>query len=276
MKINYVANGLGSQSMFLFDLALKGELPAKFSFTADTGAEDDQVAADGRRLSAQEFFDSEVAPRTRGTAIQAFFIRSEDKYGFALPDLWDASRAAHNLPLFGSRGGRNRQTCTDKWKIRAMQQQARKLGAKSARAAIGIHYGEAARRVKGDYLCSEHGFDIYQTTNGKRIIKWMTHYYPLVDLRINREDAQAECRRRAVPYIVSSQCDFCPHQDLARWERHTPEKLHQIAELEKSFSGEYFFTDRRKPLMIALEEMRAKTEARSEIEVGCESSVCFI
>lgn len=274
--IRYVANGLGSQSMLLVDMACKKEIDAEFIFTADTGAEEDCVASDGRRLSAKEFFYSEVEPRATAAGLQSFFIRSKDVNGNDLPPLSQAVRAANNLPLFGSRGGRNRQTCTDKWKVRAQRQQARRLGATHARAAIGIHYSEAARRVSGDFLFTENGFDIYRTLDGsKRPVKWLSHYYPLVDLRIDREGARRECERRGIPFIDGSQCDFCPHQDLERWERHTPEKLYQIAKLEESFNGEYFFTDRRKPLMLALDEMRTKRETQAET-VGCESSVCFI
>lgn len=252
------------------------EIGADYIFTADTGAEDDCVTSDGRRLSAREFFESSVLPIARAQNIPAFFIRAKNKHGEPLPSLWEAANAANYLPLFGSMGGRNRQTCTDKWKVRAMKQRARELGATHARAAIGIHYGEAARRVSGNYLFNENGFDIYRTIDGaKRPVKWLSHFYPLVDWKIDRDAARLECVRLGVPYIVSSQCDFCPHQDIARWERHAPEKLHQIAAMEKAWRGEYFFTDNRKPLLEALSEKRARRSAK-ELDVACESSVCFI
>jgi hypothetical protein len=67
---------------------------------------------------------------------------------FQLDDSLDHPRKAF-IPLFGSQDGRLRQSCTQRWKVAAIRQQARKLGAQTMRAAQGIHADEAKRRVKG-------------------------------------------------------------------------------------------------------------------------------
>ena len=86
-------------------------------------------------------------------------------------------------------------------------------------------------------------------------------------------------KAEGIPYLLSSECDFCPHQDLARWERHTTEKLIQIAELEASFGGQFFFTSERVPLFEALALKQIKQAGRApqgEIDFGCENGICGI
>lgn len=45
MKANWVANGLGGQSMYLFYLACHRRIPATLSITGDTGGENDRVCS---------------------------------------------------------------------------------------------------------------------------------------------------------------------------------------------------------------------------------------
>jgi hypothetical protein len=188
-----------------------------------------------------------------------------------------------NIPMFGSDGGRARQSCTDKWKVRAIKQELRRMGAATARNAQGIHFGEAARRISGKFIGAVGGWDTYQTVEKRRgenrVIKWLSHYYPMVDRRERREDAREELDRRGIPYLVTTECDFCPNQDYSRWMNHTPESLAASAALEANLNGEFFLTDRRKPLMEALEEMRLISEMRGrqgEIDFGCGNGICGI
>ena len=154
------------------------------------------------------------------------------------------------------------------------------MGAKTLRTAQGIHIGEAARRVKGRYLYDEHGYSIYQEqvkVKGElKDVKWCTHLYPMVDRRELREDARKGLEARGIPYLMSSECDGCPHKDIARWDRTAPEKLIELAGMEASMNGEYFFTSERIPLMDAIEKMRARKDKQIEADFGCGNSYCGI
>lgn len=168
------------------------------------------------------------------------------------------------------------------------------MGAKTNCGAQGIHAGEASRRVKGIYLRQSGKWSIYQTTidaykllpDGARqkyqkIIKWLTHYYPLVDLGFGRRDCQEGIVKEGIPYLISSECDGCPHKDLARWERTAPDVLQDLAELEALFNGEFFFTDKRIPLMEAIAAMkaeRAKNPEKYKVEAdfGCQNAICGV
>jgi hypothetical protein len=295
MHLETVSNGLGAQSMFLLLMAIRREIPATVSITADTGWENDNVWNCGKRTNAREYYESVVVPLCKGTHVTPYMVRSLNKAGAQLLPLRDQVMGKvermGGIPLFGSRGGRLSQTCTDKMKIRAIHQQERRLGAKTVRNAQGIHADEADRRIKGAFLHMDGGWGVYQTTltttlkepdgtkrKVHRPIKWQTHYYPLVDLGVGRNGARKHLESKGVPFLVSSECDGCPHKDITRWERTSPAVIDELAELEGQWEGSYFFTDRRIPLKDAIAAMQADRVPgpAQDIDFGCGNSICGV
>ncbi len=297
LHLESLSNGLGCQSMLLFLMACRREIPATVSITADTGWESDRVWSDGTRASSKEYFNRIVFPLAKKYGFDARFVRSEDKEKVALPDLGayikqvaeSGNFKGVNIPMFGSRKGRLVQRCTDKMKIRACRQEARRMGAKTNCNAQGIHIGESIRRASGEYLRMNGKWSIYQTQIKKKVngivewvdIKWQTHYYPLVDLKLNRNDCQRLMVKEGIPYIISTECDGCPHKDLARWERTDAVVLADLCATEKLFNGEFFFTDKRIPLMDSITKMQSERAAdperyKVEADFGCSNAVCGI
>jgi len=305
MHLESLSNGLGGQSMVLFDMACKRLIPATVSLTADTGWEFDRTWSNGRRASSKTYFDEIVVPLGQKYGFDCRFVQAVDKDKNPLPGLleytWQVANSGNfkglNIPMFGSKGGRVTQRCTDKMKIRACRQEARRMGATTNCNAQGIHLGEADRRMSGRFLRMEGKWSIYQTqiavtekkeVDGKIIktktfadIKWITHYYPLVDLQMNRNACQRYLVDLKIPYLLSSECDGCPHKDLARWERTSPEVLSELVRLEAKFNGEFFFTDRRIPLLEAIEAMqklRASDPEKyaAEADFGCQNAICGV
>lgn len=167
------------------------------------------------------------------------------------------------------------------------------MGAKTARNAQGIHFYEADRRTKGRFLRMDGQWSIYQTTmevsvrdaegikrKTQKDVKWQTHYYPLVDLKMSRADVYKAVEKEGVPYLVSSECDLCPHQDLARWERKSPEVIEDGARIEAMFGGKFFFTPLRIPLKQAIAEMQRKRDQKDildqDIDFGCGNAICGV
>ncbi len=309
MLLQAVSNGMGGQSMYLLWLAAQRRIPATVSITADTGSENDCLWNTGRRSTAKEFFEEVISPFASAHGLKAYFFRAKDKDGKDLPPLrvWmereielaakgerENKFGSMTVPMFGNEGGRLGQSCTDKWKVRAIRQQARALGATHLRSAQGIHFGEADRRVKGVYLRDEDGYSLYQDSipqknKPPRIVKWMTHYYPLVDLKMNRKQISAELKRLELPFVVGSQCDHCPHKDLARWQRTDPAILHQVAELESKYRGDFFLSRYLVPLPMAIERMQKEDEEKKsrpvqlswfddvdDADFGCGNSYCGV
>ena len=306
MLLQSVSNGLGGQSMFCLWLACEKRIPATVSITADTGSEEDCLTNTGERVTAKFFFENCVLPLASKYGIEAKFVRTLDKNKKPLPPIhvwmereiqrWkrgerESRFGVQCVPMFGNRGGRYRQSCTHKWKIRAIHQEARRMGAKQFRTAIGIHFGEYDRRASGIYLHDEEGFAIYQTAEKlrdgtKKPIKWCTHYYPLVDLHMNRQDVRKANEQLGIPFLVSSECDHCPHKDYSRWANLSPESIKRIAALEAKYEGEFFFTDKLIPLPLAIEEKRKDHERKAampvqltmfdEVEFDCGNNHCGI
>lgn len=81
-------------------------------------------------------------------------------------------------------------------------------------------------------------------------------------------------KKLRTPYIVRSQCDFCPHKNLARWQNTSPEMLSMAAEFEKKIGkGDFFLTDSRIPLLDAIK----LKESRQSLPLfdTCDSGYCF-
>lgn len=280
--------------MLLLIMAIRRQIPATVSISADTGWENERLWNTGRKSSNREYFDEVVVPLCKGSHVVPRFVRSVDEYKKELIPLRmhvlmsAVCGETPMIPMFGSRGGRLMQSCTDKMKIRACRQEARRLGAVTNCNAQGIHRLEADRRIKGRFLRMDGEFAIYQTTiavnvtdivTGEKVkkikdIKWQSHYYPLVDLRMDREDVYKEVESEGIPYLISSECDLCPHKDLARWER-TPQRIiEEGAQIERLFEGKYFFTSLRIPLKDAICEMKKKRSEQPEADFGCGNSIC--
>src|SRR5262249_3510656 len=88
--------------------------------------------------------------------------------------------------------------------------------------------------------------------------KWATHFYPLAELKMGREQIRTDLERMGITYLLSSECDHCPHKDLERWERTSPDVIDNIAKIENLFYPYFFFTDERIPLKEAIDRKRSK------------------
>lgn len=287
--IEAISNGLGAPSVYMLILAREDRIPARLSITADTGAEFDRVWSNGERTTAREYFTRVVDPLAREAGIEAVLVEALDKSGAPTMPLWDwvkrdidAGRLNHlKIPLFGSDGGRLRQPCTSRKKVAAIRQELRRRGATSARMAHGLHRGEV-RRMKGRDGRMEAGF--YTLTDFDA--QWTSHYYPLIEFGLFRADIREALDKIGIPWLLSSECDMCPHKDWTRWERTSPAVIAEIAEYEAKMGGEFFFTDKRIPLHDALALMRQeaadKRAAQSadmfdDPDFGCdEGAVCGV
>lgn len=279
--------------MYLLYLASQKKIPATISITADTGWENDCDMMDGTKTTAEEFYHCHVEPFGKHWNIPTYFVRAIDKMGVNRPSIPDylqipdknGEPQARAVPMYGSNGGQLVQSCTDRWKISAMKQQCRRMGATTARSAQGIHFGERSRRVKGQYVGTEDGYAIYQPTNMVKgevtTVKWLSHYYPLVDLQMDRDAVRREMNRLGLPYLISSECSGCPHADPWRWLRRKPETIEAVAQIEDLYKGEMFFTSERRPLREVIADLRANKDAQSTLfgdvaDFGCTDGVCGV
>jgi hypothetical protein len=60
MHLESISNGLGAPSILLVAMAIRGEIPATVSITADTGWENDRLWNTGRRSTNQPSISKSV------------------------------------------------------------------------------------------------------------------------------------------------------------------------------------------------------------------------
>lgn len=284
MHINSISCGQGAPSLFLIIMAGEGMFPAEVVVAADTGWENDCLWSTGERTTNKEFFERVTKPLAERYGLQAYFSRSLDKNKepyLPIPDSILTKRPlagseqfpspiyGYDIPVFGSEGGRLKQSCTSKWKIQAIHQTLRRLGAKTSRTAIGLHHDEIHRvkpsQVQWDSLCWPL-IDLTQSEDGSPVSMGIGRTW-------GRQDIQDEMNSRGIPYLVTTECDGCPHKNWERWKRTSPHTIKNLSALEASWQGEFFLTSERIPLLDALKVIQEKNA--DGVDDVCDSGYCF-
>ena len=255
MHIEAINNGMGAPSMYMMVLAGQKKIPCDVVITADTGSENDCLLSNGERVTAQQFYDDVIEPLGNELGLKTAFVRALNGNGEPLPPIIDKLRKGiiPGVPTYGSKGGQLAQGCTHKWKVRAVRQELRRMGAKTARSALGLTLDEY------------HRMRIYRDS------KWHTVYWPIIDRREYKATARKVLKSLNIPFMLSSQCDMCPHKNWIRWERTSPEMIDKLAEIEAGLGGTQFFTDQRIPLKMALKNMKKQPSLFD----ACDSGYCF-
>jgi len=252
-----INNGMGAPSMYLMVLAAEKKIPCDLVIVADTGSENDCLLSNGERVTAQNYYDTVVEPLASEFGIESCFVRAKDKQGNDRKPMIEIMRDGiiPGVPTYGSGGGQLSQGCTDKWKVSAIRQELRRRGAESARSALGLTMDEVQRMRKSD-------------------TKWHVHYYPLIRPYPHyKATIRDKLSQMAIPYMLSSQCDMCPHQNYARWSRLSEETINDLADVEAGLGGTQFLTPKRIPLKMALSQMA--NEQQLDIFDICDSGYCF-
>jgi hypothetical protein len=264
MHIYSISCGQGAPSLFLIVLAGEHYFHADVVIVADTGWENDMLWSNGRRTDAKSFFNQVTKPLSESFGIPAVFVRSLKKDGTPYPTIFENQKPGKvDIPMFGSRGGRLRQTCTSKWKKQAIRQELRRRGATTATSYLGLTMSEVIRIKPNDVKWEELAWPLIGYPNKPN---WNKKYY--------RDDVNRELEERKIPYFVTSQCDGCPHKDFFRWQNNTSEKIEELTKFEARWKGEQYLTSLRKPLSDAILEMRLNSK-KSEINDVCENGYCF-
>lgn len=96
-------------------------------------------------------------------------------------------------------GGMLRRQCTQRWKIAPMRKwlQANRNG-KQVETLLGISLDEFQRMRDSD-------------------VRYITHSYPLIDMRMTRLDCVNYLQRNGVDVPVKSSCVFCPFHNKTAW-----------------------------------------------------------
>lgn len=196
VRVPVLSLGAGVQSTALLLMALDGELeelgprPERVIF-ADTGWEPQAVY---RHLA---WLTDLVGDRLAVDVVSAGNIRSDLLRGAA-----GLGKRFASLPLYvrDSEGNLSmlRRQCTKDYKLRPIRRRLRALGLNFVELWLGISWDESLR----------------QRESG---LRWIVNRYPLVELRLTREDCRRWLVERGYPEPPKSACIGCPFHDKGLW-----------------------------------------------------------
>lgn len=181
----------------------------------------------------------------------------------------DGSRST-GIPIYleGS-GAPGRRSCTSEFKIRRMAVWQRRHGAtKSDPAVTGLGIS----------------IDEFQRARTDSGIDTQTLTYPLIDLRLSRQDCVNIIERAGLPVPPKSSCWFCPFHRISAWQklkRETPELFDRAVALEQTLSdrsaldlgrGRVFLTRKMRPLDQVVGD---QLDMFDDADDACESGFCM-
>lgn len=123
---------------------------------------------------------------------------------------------AHMLNPNGTKGFMGR-SCTGDFKVRALDDAARKLG--------GVKRGEASVRVVqwiGISLDEAHRMKPSR-------LRWCVHRWPLIDASMKRHDCLRWMEKKGYPKPPRSACIYCPFHSDVEWRRLRDEEPKEFA-----------------------------------------------
>ena len=215
--IRVLSLGAGVQSTAVLLMMIHGEIPkADAVIFADTGWEPKKVYSHLEWLKElMEQNDMPFHVVSKGN-IRSDFLSDQKRY------------ASMPLYLVGEDGksGMVRRQCTSEYKLGPLMKKQRELaGLKHGQRSkehlittvIGISYDESQRMRDPEF-------------------SWIRHDYPLVDMKITRQDCIKWCAEKQYPEPPRSACIGCPFKNQDEW-RHlhkSPEEWEDAVEFDNA------------------------------------------
>lgn len=191
----FLSLGAGVQSSALLLMSLAGELDQlDAAIFADTHAEPPRVYQWLWTLCGHS--DDVPIHITSGGDLRADIVASVE----------EGTRAS-NPPFFAD-GGQLRRKCTRDYKVRPLKRAVRDLVGASRRGAIpaGVH----VEQWMGISWDERHRMK-------RSSDSWITHRFPLLELRMTRQDCLDWMREAGFDEPPKSACSFCPYTSDTRW-----------------------------------------------------------
>lgn len=264
MKV--VSFGGGTQSMSLMVLAAEGRLEVDAFLFANVGA-------DSENPDTLRYVEEHARPYAAAHGLEFVELRRVMRDGSTrtlLDHLVTKSPRSVGIPVRMAGGGApGRRQCTSDFKIQLVARWLRDRGATPVRPAevgLGISMDELERA---------------RTPEDPRF-PWTRRSYPLLDLKLYRDQCAEVILHAGLPVPPKSSCWFCPLKSLGQWQemaRRQPAQFQASAELEALLNvrrrqlgkDDVYFTSRLKPLPMAVQD-----DGQLDLGLeGCESGYCM-
>jgi hypothetical protein len=190
---------------------------------------------------------------------------------------------SRSLPIpvrMSDTGAPGTRSCTEDWKIKVVGRYLLQHGATPQHPAdvlIGFSLDEAHRMGDG----------VERRKQPSRSILCQRREFPLIDLRLKREDCLNVIRRADLPIPPKSACYFCPYHKPSVWadlRRDRPVLFYKAADLERVLNERrvmlekdaVYLTQFGRPLVAAIGE-----EMQTELDFGrgpgetCDEGYCW-
>jgi hypothetical protein len=198
--LRFLSLGAGVQSTTVLLMMIHGEIErADHVIFADTGWEPAGVYEHLARL--EELMVKHDLPFHK---VGVGNIREDA----IIPDKRSATLPFHMINADGSRGMIRRQ-CTNDYKIQPLLKKQREL--------VGLARGQRSKEHLGTTVIGISWDETQRMRDAA--FSWLRNEYPLVDLRMTREDCLAWCAKNGYALPPRSACIGCPFKSDAEWRR---------------------------------------------------------
>ena len=196
-----ISLGAGTQSTAMVVLAAQGRLGIDIDAAVFA-----KVGDDSERPHTMHYLREVLTPWAAERGLPVHEVYRTDQHGKRWTSLLDHSTSDDNksisIPARMPEGMPGKRSCTADWKIGVVSKWLKQHGATKANPAtvcIGISTDEAERAGPRHKIPTE-------------VVE-----YPLIDLRLNRNDCTRIIREAGLPDPGKSACFYCPFQSPRSW-----------------------------------------------------------
>jgi hypothetical protein len=224
------------------------------------------VGEDSENPGTLEYYREIVVPFADKHGVKLAEVRKNGKtlYQDAIAENRDIP-----LPIYLGSGSPSHRGCTIKWKIIVVDKYLRDHKNYHSTLGIGISMDEIHRARTTEEI--KFG----------RLYKSLE--YPLIDLRMTREDCRRVIADAGLPEPPKSSCWFCPYQHPSRWlelKENNPILFEKACQLEERLNVKRAYLGRdaiflHRKLLPLRDAVGAQMGLFNETEI-CESGYCMV
>lgn len=250
--------GGGVQSTAMIVLAVQGKIAATHAVFANTGDDSEHPAT-------LDYVRNVATPWATEHGIEVVEVSRKQTL---LENVTGDGRSV-NIPVYMQGGAPGNRNCTVEWKIKIIERWLRQQGITAAGPAT-VHIGIS--------------MDEIHRLNNRRPSKLQAPTYPLIDLRMTRQDCINVIADAGLPVPPKSSCWFCPFKRKAQWQemkRDEPELFARAIALEERINEKRAsFGKDGVYLSTWLKPLSEVTEAQQDLwsinDEPCDSGYCFV
>lgn len=216
--------GGGVQSNAVLVLQAQGKLPNSYDVFVFSN-----VGADSENPATLEYVEHVAKPFAAEHGVP-FVEVQKLRYGEPETLFERINRSKRSVPIpmyMGGNGAPGNRKCTMDFKIRVVDKWIKAQNITYVTVGLGISLDEATR------MRDQQWHDAY---GKKKYGFWKRRDYPLIDLRMRRNDCRTVTREAGLPDAPKSSCWFCPFRRSSEWvemKRERPELFQRAVVLEQ-------------------------------------------